>query len=42
MMLKWTTAVHKGWESEEASCQWGVTQWLGKSLFLFNKNGMFL
>ena len=29
-------AVHKGWESGEASCQWGETPWLDKSLISFN------
>ena len=34
-------AVQKGWESGEASCQWGETPWLDKSLILFKENVMF-
>ena len=40
IMHKWATAVHKGWESGEASCQWGETPWLDKSLISFNENVM--
>ena len=42
IMHKWARAVHKGWESGEASSQSEETPWLAKSLISFNENAMFL